>query len=118
MRYSIPLAGLVAVVTLGAGEIRAESASNAFDGAYAYSKACASCHGANGEGIYPFGVPLRGNSFVTGVPEATVIDLVKEGRDDSDKVYPAYSGMPAFKGFRKHGEIRAIVEYIKGPLQQ
>lgn len=118
MRYPIALASLVAAVTFGAGDVvRAEDASNAFDGAYAYEKGCAHCHGANGEGVYPFGPPLRGNSFVTGVPAPAVIDLIKNGRDDSTKSYPEYNGMPAFKGYRVHGEIAAIVEYIKGPLQ-
>lgn len=119
MRYPIALASLVAVVTFGTGDVvRAEDASNAFDGAYSYERGCAHCHGAQGEGVYPFGPPLRGNDFVTGVPAPVVINLIKEGRDDSEKSYPAYNGMPAFQGFRAHGDIAAIVEYLKGPLQQ
>ncbi len=95
----------------------AESASKAFDGQWRYQTSCASCHGMDGKGISAFGPALKGNKFVMQVPAAVIIGVIQDGRHNRKKSYPAYSGMPAFYHIRA-GEAQALVQYLKGGLQQ
>lgn len=91
--------------------------ADAFDGAWRYRVSCGACHGATGEGIYAFGPPLKGDSFIVNSPPVVIIGLIQQGRYNRDKAYPAYPGMPAFASLRA-GEAQALVAYLKGGLQQ
>lgn len=106
--------GWAAVTILPAS---AEVASKAFDGKWRYQETCASCHGVAGNGISAFGPALKGNKFVMQVPAAVIISVIQNGRHNRKKSYPAYSGMPAFYYIRA-GEAQALVQYLKGGLQQ
>lgn len=88
-----------------------------FDGKWRYQTTCASCHGVDGKGIGAFGPALKGNKFVMQVPAAVIIGVIQTGRHNRKKSYPAYSGMPAFYYIRA-GEAQALVQYLKGGLQQ
>lgn len=95
----------------------AEDASNAFDGEWRYQTSCGSCHGKNGEGIYAFAPALKGNAFVIQSPASVIINVIQNGRYNRNKTYPKYPGMPAFYDIRA-GEAEALVNYLKGDLQQ
>ena len=95
----------------------AQAASDAFDGQWRYEVSCSSCHGAEGNGIYAFGPALKGDAFVMNAPPATIINVIQNGRYNRNKAYPDYAGMPAFYYIRA-GEAQALVEYLKGALQQ
>lgn len=95
----------------------AEDASNAFDGEWRYQTSCASCHGKNGEGIGAFGPALKANAFVMQAPAPAIISVIQDGRFNRNKSYPDYAGMPSFYYIRA-GEAEALVNYLKGGLQQ
>lgn len=117
---SVALASIPATILVaGAGvpTATAEDAAKAFDGAYRYETACASCHGANGEGISAFGPALKGNAFIQNAPAEAIITVIQQGRYNRDKGYPDYAGMPAFRNIRA-GEAQALVDFMKGELQE
>lgn len=119
---SVILSGLLGTLGLmSAGGAAAQAASPpggaAFDGAYIYEVRCSSCHGKKGEGISVFGIPLRGNAFVTQGSAQSIGDAIHNGRAGEMKRYPDYSGMPRFQGIRA-GELSALVAYMKTGLQK
>jgi mono/diheme cytochrome c family protein len=91
-------------------------ATDMFDGEFVFMQKCADCHGASGEGVFLFGVPLSGNAFIkTGTDEA-IGEVINMGRKYQDIHYPDYEGMPKFQ-FITGGELKALIDYLKGPLQ-
>lgn len=99
---------------LSQGALAQEQAE--FDGQWIYETRCADCHGDDGEGFYPFGMPIRGNTFVQQSPAAAIIAVIQAGVLDDNKSRPEYSGMPPFDYIRA-GEARALVAYMKEELQ-
>ena len=115
---SVILSGLVGTLGLmGAGGAAAQAGDGAFDGAYLYQVKCSTCHGKKGEGISLFGIPLRGNAFVTQGNVQSIGDTIHKGRAGQMKRYPDYGGMPRFQGIRA-GELSALIAYLKTGLQQ
>lgn len=88
-----------------------------------YQLRCASCHGANGLGPEEGGVPklapaLKGNAFVVNAPYEAIYMLIRKGRGGAARVYDdKYPNMPAF-GALMVPDVRALVEYLKGDLQE
>lgn len=93
------------------------SAEEAFDGKWRYRANCAACHAEDGSGIYAFGPALKGNAFVQNAPATVIIEVIQKGRNYGERTSPAYVGMPAFPYIRA-GEADALVQYLKGELQQ
>jgi mono/diheme cytochrome c family protein len=91
-------------------------ADKMFDGAFVYHQKCADCHGAMGEGVTLFGPPLAGDAFVTASGPDAIGYVINNGRKYRDKMYPEYSGMPKFQ-FITGGELLALIDHLKGPLQ-
>lgn len=87
-----------------------------FDGEYVYNLRCADCHGAKGEGVTLFGPPLAGDAFVKASMPDAIGHVIDMGRKYRDKEYPEYMGMPRFQ-FITGGELLALIDYLKGPLQ-
>ncbi len=114
--------GLVFVTVLAAAGIAIAAtgdqpaAQSAFDGAYVFQRSCAGCHGASGEGFTLFGPPLAGNGFIKTGSDEAIGKVINMGRKYRDKAYPAYMGMPKFQ-FITGGELQALIDYLKGPLQ-
>jgi mono/diheme cytochrome c family protein len=120
LRMFAALLGGSAAVMLFTGlepVIAQNGGGDAFDGQWRYETSCQTCHGENGEGIYAFGPPLKGDPFVMNAPAETIINVIQNGRYNRDKSYKDYSGMPAFNSIRA-GEVRALVAYLKGGLQR
>jgi mono/diheme cytochrome c family protein len=115
------VAGVLLAVTAATGILAVAapttSAEQLFDGAYRYRANCAGCHHETGQGIYAFGPALKGNPFVQNAPAAVLIEVIQKGRNYGDRTHLAYIGMPAFP-FIRAGEAEALVEYIKGGLQE
>lgn len=105
----------VAVVSYGASGDQG-TADQMFDGAHLYHVSCAGCHGGAGEGVTLFGPPLAGDAFVTSSGDDVVGNVIQMGRKYRAKLYPAYPGMPTFQ-FIRGGELEALVDHLKGPLQ-
>ena len=88
-----------------------------------YQLRCASCHGANGlgpeEGGKPFlGPALKGNAFVVNAPYQAIYELIRRGRGGAARTYDdEYPNMPAF-GPEAVTDVRALVAYLKGELQE
>ncbi|MFY9780313.1 MAG: cytochrome c [Candidatus Baltobacteraceae bacterium] len=107
---------LAAAATLGAVAVfpHSQAASAASNGAAIYASKCASCHGANGQGLVPAFPPLAGNPVVTGDPKK-VVAIINNGLNGKITVNGKdYNGaMPAWKGQLKPTEISAVATYIR-----
>ncbi len=119
---SVILSGLLGTLGLmSAGGAGAQGASPpagaAFDGAYIYEVRCSNCHGKKGEGMSLFGIPLRGNAFITQGSVESIGEAIHNGRAGQMKRYPDYAGMPRFQGIRA-GELSALIAYMKTDLQR
>lgn len=114
----VACAYLAALLPAAAPPLQAQATGDEdiYDGQWQYNEHCASCHGIEGEGFYPFGVALRDNPFVQNAPAQALIEVIQDGRYEN-VAYPAYSAMPPFK-FIRGAQARAIVSYMKGGLQQ
>jgi ubiquinol-cytochrome c reductase cytochrome b subunit len=94
----------------------APSAGSA-NGAKAFATNCASCHGAQGQGLPGAFPPLANNATVTGDPNK-VIGIVLNGLHGSISVNgSAYNGqMPAWKGTLSNADVADVITYIRGSL--
>ncbi|RPE01293.1 cytochrome c [Candidatus Pantoea deserta] len=96
----------------------AASLSRAIDGqqmsgAQLYNAACASCHGAEGEGSHdrPQTFPrLTGSSAVTNVDPANLIMTVAEGVNRTTAAGHAF--MPAFSNQMSSSELARLLDYV------
>jgi mono/diheme cytochrome c family protein len=68
-----------------------------------YTRACAACHQAAGEGVAGFYPPLAGNPLVLSTDPGALTHVVLAGR----------AGMPRFEAMLSHEEIAAILSYIR-----
>jgi len=89
-------------------------ASAAPDGEAVYTKNCASCHNATGQGMTGTFPPLAKNSLVTGDP-SKVIHILLNGLSGPIKVEGnSYNNaMPPWKGTLSNAEIAAVITYIR-----
>jgi ubiquinol-cytochrome c reductase cytochrome b subunit len=94
----------------------AASAGSA-NGAKVFAANCASCHGAQGQGLPGAFPPLANNPTVTG-DAGKVIGIVLSGLHGSITVNgAAYNGqMPAWKGTLSNADIADVITYIRGSL--
>jgi mono/diheme cytochrome c family protein len=99
------------------GELLTASENPVFDGEWTYRNYCAGCHGDTGEGIELFGIPLRGDAYVSAGKAEVIAETIHRGRKYRDKLHPEYSGMPRFQ-YMRVGEMDALIAYLKGPLQE
>lgn len=70
------------------------------DGVELYDNACASCHGASGEGL--FGVTITGS----GITESQIWSTILLGLERS--------GMPGFEGQFSDKQFEALITYVTG----
>jgi disulfide bond formation protein DsbB len=76
---------------------------------------CATCHGANGEGMPRLGKDLRADAFVRGRSDAQLVEFLKEGRpanhpENLTRVdMPPRGGNPALTD----EDLAAIVAYLR-----
>jgi mono/diheme cytochrome c family protein len=113
------VAGAISIACLGGLAAVATTAqeSETFDGKWRYKVSCAGCHGKDGGGIYAFGPALKGNPLVQSAPAPVLIDVIQKGRNYAERSHLAYIGMPAFPYIRG-GDAKALVEFMKGEMQQ
>lgn len=114
---AILIASIAAFYVAPATTSPAGAAEELFDGKWRYRANCAGCHGEDGRGIYAFGGPLKGSAFVQNAPAPVIIEVIQKGRNYGNRTQLAYVGMPAFP-FIRAGEAEALVQYMKGELQQ
>ncbi|MCB1669639.1 MAG: cytochrome c [Gammaproteobacteria bacterium] len=88
-----------------------------FDGPWLYQQHCATCHGEEGGGFYPFGIPLAGNDFIRQAPIGAISAVIQNGVLGSSKSEPDYSGMPPFD-YLRGGKVRELAAYLKEQLQE
>lgn len=87
------------------------STSNLPDGAALYTKNCASCHQANGEGLKGAFPPLKGSPIVLGKDLELFVTIIMQGYD----ARPEYASMPSV-GINNNltaDEVTAIINHEK-----
>jgi ubiquinol-cytochrome c reductase cytochrome b subunit len=86
-------------------------------GASVFSSNCATCHGAQGQGVPGAFPPLANNPTVTGDPNK-VIGIVLNGLHETISVNgQSYNGqMPPWKGTLSNKDIAEVITYIRGSL--
>jgi cbb3-type cytochrome c oxidase subunit III len=113
-----------AATTSTSGAPGAASASNAgaggatnANGAKVFAANCASCHGAQGQGMPGAFPPLVNNPVVAGDPNK-VVGIVTGGLHGQISVAGmSYNGqMPAWKGQLSTKDIADVITYIRGGL--
>ena len=127
MRKVSPLF-LTILMTAAGGAYAADTNEwNAAGGAWhLYKKNCSGCHGFKGQGIFPVGVPLMNNTFVTGSRAEAIKAVIRNGRKGPEKAHGqylrdpnGYMNMPAFEpvvlGDR---ELDILVKYLKDGFQK
>jgi mono/diheme cytochrome c family protein len=85
------------------------------DGKQIFSRTCAACHQASGEGIEGKYPPLAGSEWVTG-DDAKLVRIVLLGLTGPvDVAGESYSGaMPGWGGVLKDPELAAVMSYVRG----
>jgi len=108
----------VMVTILAAGAALATILAHA-DGSDVFRKNCVSCHGKNGQGTPGLAPALKGDAFVTGSSVDEVIATVTNGRSGAEKHFKDLPiAMPAWGKQLSADDIKAVVAYIRGDLQQ
>lgn len=95
-----------------AGPTAAVASAN--DGAKVFDTNCASCHGANGQGIPGAIPPLAKNPTVVG-DAAKVIHIVKYGLTGAIKVngHPFNGQMPPWGTTLSNADVAAVLTYVR-----
>jgi mono/diheme cytochrome c family protein len=89
-----------------------------------YKKNCSGCHGFRGQGIFPVGVPLMGNAFVTGSRAEAIKAVIRNGRKGPEKAHGEYGKgghmtMPAFEPVViSDRELDILAKYLKEGFQR
>lgn len=84
---------------------------------------CGGCHGGNGEGTsntMPKLAPaLKGNPFIINAPPAVIINVIRKGRNDRQRLYhdSPFANMPAF-GAEMVPNVDELVQFLKTDLQK
>lgn len=87
-----------------------------------YELRCATCHGVKGLGPAESSKPklgpaLKDNAFVVNAPYEAIYQVIRRGRGGAARTYDdEFPNMPAF-GAEAVPDVRALVEYLKGELQ-
>lgn len=83
-----------------------------------YERHCASCHGAQGEGVPGAYPPLSGNRAVTMASTSNLVQVVLHGGyPPSTRGVPRPFGMPPFATVLSDAEVAAVITYIRASWQ-
>jgi ubiquinol-cytochrome c reductase cytochrome b subunit len=101
----------------GSATAASQGSATSGNGAKVFASNCASCHGAQGQGLPGTFPPLANNPVVTGDANK-VIGIVLGGLHGSISVSGAtYNGqMPAWKGTLSNKDVSDVITYIRGSL--
>lgn len=84
-------------------------------GARLYADHCASCHGAQGQGVAGAYPPLAGNRAVTMPVTANLVQVVIHGGfAPSTEGHPRPFGMPPFALTLSDAEVAAVLSFVRG----
>ncbi|WP_107313810.1 cytochrome c [Burkholderia metallica] len=117
---SLPAQPTAATNPLGIGTARLTAAGprpeggQQAPGAGVYAGFCARCHGADGAGVRDHGPPLADNPVVLAADPTSAIRIVVEGARPAPGTSGPVQRMPAMRGVLTHGEIAAVVSYVRG----
>ncbi|HYL27190.1 MAG TPA: cytochrome b N-terminal domain-containing protein [Candidatus Nitrosotalea sp.] len=111
---SVVLSAQPAEASSGAGAAGGSSAAASGPGASVFSQNCASCHGAQGQGVPGSFPPLAKNPAVTGDP-SKVVGIVLSGLHGAISVNgQSYNGqMPPWKGTLTNKQLADVITFIR-----
>ena len=80
-----------------------------------YGRICATCHGADANGMPALGKGLRSNAFIRDLSDAEVVEFLKVGRSASDPLNETGIDMPPKGGDPSltDDELLALVAYMR-----
>lgn len=95
-------------------EVAGVSPADLYDGQQIYHQTCAACHGADGSGLVPLGKPLKNSAFVRGSDDASLFDIIANGRMPKDPRNTTGALMPA-RGARNlsDAQIRNVIAFTR-----
>jgi mono/diheme cytochrome c family protein len=95
-------------------EVPLPSAAALDRGGKLYERHCASCHGANGEGVRGAYPPLAGNRAVTMPVTANLVQVVLNGGfPPATRGHPRPFGMPPFATTLSDADVATVITYIR-----
>jgi mono/diheme cytochrome c family protein len=95
-------------------EVPRPSAAALERGGKLYERHCATCHGANGEGVRGAYPALAGNRAVTMTTTSNLVQVVLNGGyPPSTRGQPRPFGMPPFATALSDAEVAAVITYIR-----
>jgi ubiquinol-cytochrome c reductase cytochrome b subunit len=114
---TVPAAGAPGTVQTASSGTAGTSSTTSANGVKVFSANCATCHGAQGQGLPGSFPPLANNSTVTGDPKK-VIGIVLNGLHAPISVNgQTYNGtMPPWKGTLSNKDIADVITYIRASL--
>jgi ubiquinol-cytochrome c reductase cytochrome b subunit len=114
---SVVLSAEAATLPPASGTTTTHGAATNGNGAKVFASNCASCHGAQGQGLPGTFPPLANNPVVIGDPNK-VIGIVLGGLHGPISVNgQTYNGqMPAWKGTLSNKDVSDVITYIRGSL--
>ena len=79
-----------------------------------YERHCASCHGAQGEGVRGAYPPLAGNRAVTMTSTSNLVQVILNGGyPPSTRGHPRPFGMPPFATVLSDADVAAVITYMR-----
>lgn len=114
-RETLTVVAVGLLVAVGCGGGAATSDVEVARGLTEFRKICATCHGANGEGIARLGKNLHRNEFVRGQSDEELLEFLKVGRPANHPLnqrgveMPPKGGNPALTD----AQLASIVAYLR-----
>jgi disulfide bond formation protein DsbB len=106
---------LVSVLACGGGTETAPSSAAVDQGRKIYSRICATCHGADANGMPALGKGLRANAFTQSLSDAELVEFLQKGRSSNHPENQTGIDMPPRGGDPSitDDELRDLVAFLR-----
>lgn len=85
---------IASILSAGCSSERPPAEEQIQQGRAIYARACANCHGAQGEGMPMLGRGLQDNAFMEARTDSELVDFLKEGRPSNHELNTTGVDMP------------------------
>ncbi len=111
----VVLVGMASSLTIACNSERPSTGERLKYGQAIYGRACATCHGREGEGMPMLGNRLRDNAFMNERSDEQLVEFIKEGRPSNHELNTTGVDMPPRGGDPSLDEedLAQLVEYLR-----